>query len=66
MPKHPTRLYAEFYCRNFISTEDEAMACAKVVALELGHCDFPSGARLHVTNEYGETIARIPLVRLHS
>jgi hypothetical protein len=66
MTEQPKRVLAEFYCRNLFSTEDEAIASAHIVALELGHSDFPVGTRLHVTNEYGETLARIPLVRLHS
>jgi hypothetical protein len=60
------RGHAELYRLNFFSTEDEAIARARTVALELGHFDFPAGTRLHVTNEYGDTIMRIPLVRLHS
>lgn len=65
MTEHPKRVH-EFFGRTGFETEDEAIAQGRVVALALGHSDFPTGSQVQVTDEHGDTIMLIPLVRLHS
>jgi hypothetical protein len=51
-----------------LNFEDDraAMQAALEAAREPGLHDFPAGAILRVTNDVGEVVASIPLVRLHS